>query len=427
MIIPDAPIKSIEDDRLGRASFASRLAEIIYNWDGNESVVIGLYGPWGSGKTSVMNMLIEEIYTTGQNGPENKYPTVVQFNPWNFSDQNQLIGMFFAQLMSSIDSEGSKNWRELRETISKYGMLLSPSSDIPLIGPYVKPVTAFMKALKPTENIYTFRKEIDDAFEKLEKRVIITLDDLDRLSQPELRLIFQLIKLNADFPNTIYIIAADRPIVEKSLDTEQGIAGRDYLKKIVQVGYDIPHIDPMYIGQILSREIEVLLADVSLDYWNEVRWGNLYFAGFRSFFETIRDIKRFINALGISLRIISSEVNIIDLIGIETLRVFLPEIHDSIASNKPLFTSISKARTNETEALKNQLEEIFDLAGSRKKAAKNICLQLFPNLEQVYRNTSFDKGWQTIWRNERRVCAEDVFDIYFLMGTPSGEISKGRA
>ena len=95
MFKPDQPISSHEEDILGRAPFAQSLADAILRYKEKDSIVIGLFGAWGSGKTSISNMALERIDSVSENKTDDEKPIVIRFNPWNFSDQNQLITQFF--------------------------------------------------------------------------------------------------------------------------------------------------------------------------------------------------------------------------------------------------------------------------------------------------------------------------------------------
>jgi len=100
LFLPDQPIKSDSQDALGRKRFAHSLSDTILAHKDPNSLVIGLYGDWGSGKTSLLNLILENI----ERPEASDKPVIVKFNPWNFSDQNQLISQFFHQLNSTLGS-----------------------------------------------------------------------------------------------------------------------------------------------------------------------------------------------------------------------------------------------------------------------------------------------------------------------------------
>src|SRR3990167_2452709 len=90
----DRPITSRKEDLLGRSDFTESLASAIKGWTGNDSLVIGLYGPWGSGKSSIKNMVLEVLNEAAKSSK----PDVMEFSPWQFSGQDQLLEAFFNEI-----------------------------------------------------------------------------------------------------------------------------------------------------------------------------------------------------------------------------------------------------------------------------------------------------------------------------------------
>ena len=104
MISPDLPIMKSSEDKLNRESFAKSLANVILQSAFPTSFTVGLYGAWGSGKTSLLNMVIEQIERSSTD------VVILRFNPWLCSDPKQLITQFFKQLASAIKM---KNLRQI--------------------------------------------------------------------------------------------------------------------------------------------------------------------------------------------------------------------------------------------------------------------------------------------------------------------------
>ena len=112
-LLPDDPISSSSQDRLGRLPFAKSLAANLNAYSNLESLVVGLYGPWGSGKSSLLNLVEEELKKVSPEGDHS--PIVIRFDPWNFNSVDQLIFMFFQSMRSALGSDSKdKNLKKIR-------------------------------------------------------------------------------------------------------------------------------------------------------------------------------------------------------------------------------------------------------------------------------------------------------------------------
>lgn len=93
----DSPIQSIEEDLLQRSGFVENLCRIFQTASPNESAVFALHGEWGSGKTSVKNLLLKELEKRGEASP-----IPIEFNPWAFSGQDQVLEAFFTEIAKAV-------------------------------------------------------------------------------------------------------------------------------------------------------------------------------------------------------------------------------------------------------------------------------------------------------------------------------------
>ena len=125
MISPDAPIKRIEDDKLGRAPFARALAKTLLANAAEESFVLGVHGRWGTGKSSVLNMCVEELRS--QSKDSGQCLEILHFDPWNVADQSQLVLQFFRRFtghLRKLDKKGVGKIKNLVETLDAYAATL---------------------------------------------------------------------------------------------------------------------------------------------------------------------------------------------------------------------------------------------------------------------------------------------------------------
>ena len=107
----DKAIESSEQDLLGRVTFAKQLGEAIYKYDGKDGLVLGVFGKWGTGKTSILNMVVNEINYLSDNDDDGSI--IVNFSPWNYSDKDNLIGIFFEDLRIKLKLHSSKGYRSV--------------------------------------------------------------------------------------------------------------------------------------------------------------------------------------------------------------------------------------------------------------------------------------------------------------------------
>jgi predicted KAP-like P-loop ATPase len=425
MILPDYPIAKTEQDKLRRAPLARKIADTINTFEDKDSFVIGIEGVWGAGKTSFINLILDDIDT-------DKVSYFV-FNPWNFSDETSLLRDFFVQLSQSVDSlVGKKFGKRMRRYAARIADI---DLGVSLYGFSINPLK-WLGFFAEDLSLDGLRKDLDKELSQVNKKIVVVIDDIDRLDQKETKLIFKLVKLTANFKNTIFVLSYDREQVEKRItDKGAGIVGGDYLRKIVQVSFTLPLPDQQDLRSILFSELDKTINHFYPDKpildgkHEEDRWSELLYHGFGDLFASVRDIKRYISSLRLDWSIVgTSDVNKIDFLGIEAIRVFAPLFYNAISANEEIFIKSFKMRSmfadknKAAEARRARLKTLLDEFTSPKEreAIEEICGHLFP---QVGSGGSCAEDTQ---EKELMICYSNRFRFYFQLGIPNGEVSEGH-
>ena len=444
---PDRPIESEAEDRLERSGFSQQLANRIAAWQGHESLVIGLYGDWGTGKSSVKNLVLEHLAKLGTEAPH-----LVEFNPWIISGEEKITQSFFHEVGSKLDQlqqdltakARAASWRRYAsalDTASKLAGafdLVSPALGIVAPGAGAWAAKRLKQAKELTEqaagslekqpaSLQETKRELREHFKSLGKALLVVIDDIDRLTTEEICLVFRLVKANADFPNTIYLLLFQRETAEKALDAISNGKGREFLEKIVQVGFDLPAPTRAALDQVLLKQLDQMLTPfVQEGEWENERWVNLWVGCLSHYFTNVREVYRFLNSFAFMLTAFAREqtleVNPIDLICIECLRVFEPAVYGEIRENKSLLTErLGDIARKEREAFAKRL---LELPCADQDCVKGILMALFPELESCWANHGYSSEFYRIWSSKRRVCSSEFFDRYFILQLPKGQVSE---
>ena len=430
MLSPDLPIAKLEEDGLNRGSFAESLAKTLVQYSFPSSLTIGLYGEWGSGKTSLLNMVFENVERIDDG------VVVLRFNPWLCSDPKQLVTQFFKQMATAIKLKkraADKAW----ELIDQYADMLGATSVIPVAGEIV---AAFTKVLtkkaeeetkERTNDLQESKNQIIKKLKDEKIKIIVSIDDIDRLSEEEIVAVFQLVKSLADFPNTIYVLAFDYDVVVRALGKVQHGDGKEYLEKIVQVPFEIPVPNIDDIHEALFSKLNGILGDIPEEDWDKETWAELFQQGIKNYIRSIRDVIRYTNVFSLKYELLKNETSAADLLGLTCLQVFEPTVYSKLPSYKDILCgekrSFSHERQKETEEkVECAINRIAPDDGSVTdlEVTKNILGTLFPGIKtNMGWSYGVGRGYSrrdSLIRNS--IAAPECFDRYFALTLENGAI-----
>lgn len=408
----DAPIKSSADDDLGRAPVAHDFAESIRQLDASEGLVVGVLGPWGHGKSSFINLMREQF------GKEPKL-TVIDFNPWMFSGSNQLVNFFFTEIGAELNVKSKSKFGQAADWLAKYASILKPVSQlIPVPGAGIagEAAAAALGGLAETtdadRSAKKVREKITEELAALTEPIVVVIDDIDRLTTLEIREIFKLVRLTASFPNVVYVLAFDRARVEQAL-AESGVSGRAYLEKIVQLSFDVPQAPEVLLRSQVFNELNRVLAPVADVELDEDRWADAYFEIIDPLLSNMRDVTRYAISSRSTVKSLGAEIDLVDLLAMEAVRVFRPDLMQRLAK---LRTELTKTRDyssrNDDEAQK-AVDVLLTDFPQDTPLIRALFSRVFPVALRYVENTSYGSDWLGTWRSSHRMAHADYLHLYF--------------
>ncbi|EAJ0349050.1 hypothetical protein YZ38_06945 [Campylobacter lari] len=424
----DKAITSKNEDLFSRRENATTLAKIIKSYQDEDSISIGIIGDWGGGKTSFINMVLEDFN-------DDKKFIIINFNPWNISTRKQLISDFFTKLSIEIGRKNtSKRYKKLSNGLKVLSYAFKPFKFIPGLDIASEISDNISNALQEIaemteKNLDTTKEEINNAIKKIDKKIIIVIDDLDRLADTDIQEIFQLVRSIADFKNTMYILAYDNEIVTKALDKIQKDKGERYIEKIVQVPIVLPKLNKADLTAIFMQKIEQFSFVYEKIDKNEFI-ENLNTNHFAGAFENIRDINRYLNVLKFEMSVIKQELYLYDFAVITLFKVFEPKFYEFIYNHFEIFTGTALAsyeidREEQKSIYTNMIDkQIKSLNKLNKKVIKKLLISIFPKIYDLHNRDFSDLKDRRKYKHKHRMASLEYFQDYFVLNFAENVIRK---
>lgn len=346
----DRAIDLETDDRLDRIPFIESLIRALVREEKDltgrvvarrsTSVVVGLTGKWGSGKSSILNLLAERLKKTD-------HVAVATLNPWLFKGRDELLAAFFGELRDALGRSPKENARELvaamdsyREAITVAGRFAALTADAAGAGGLG---TLGRKGLQQALRLIRKPKELSPQEERknLEKKlatakvaVVVLIDELDRVDDDEVRAVAQLVKAIGDIKGISYLVAYDPERVADALGRGSGHDrrqnGESYLEKIIQ--HPIP-IRPLFSHDV-TRFLNALLDHHDLALPSDLQEEeSKVIEHIRQSALTPRELKRLVGSYAILDRMLRKEISPADLMGYCWLLTKAPSLREAIAQN----------------------------------------------------------------------------------------------
>lgn len=391
---PLRPGEAINADKLERLDYCRSVVRALKQVSSDTSLVISIEGSWGSGKTSVLAM-IEDLLNT-----EQLAPVIVHFNPWLIGDRDALLRQFLAKIARSIKlTDKTKVALKAAKELQAY----AKAFDIIKLIPGAEPLASIVKAVvtgtgevtaaiaeQKEKDIEEQKLAVEQALRKYSRRIVVFIDDIDRLYPNEVFEIIRIIKSVGDLPNVGYVVAWDRSYVTKSLSTASVPNSTNYLEKIVQLRMPLPR---------LATNAKLALMDQALlAYPPEVRSGMFknsderlswhYHLSLKNILEQPRDFVRVFNSLSMIEPALRGEVVFADILALATIMIKAPATFELLCEKPQYFVGRMPSDKHipggdDTLVKQGDQERKFAIdASSNPRAVEKLIHLLFPKTAQ---------------------------------------------
>lgn len=394
-------------DLLKRAGFARHLLDVLKGVDADQGVVIGLEGPWGTGKTSVIDLMrrISE--------EEPDALQFIQFSPWMVSGTNDMVRALLTEILSHCTPKVDRKWwhffkgkpnadavEAFGEQLLNYvkvlgyvkyaapfGEMITPGGSLVMGGVAVAAeeaskaaegvpgILARLLTRKTVPSLTDVKGNVVRAASQLPHRIVVIIDDLDRLPPEEIGTIIQAVKAVADFPNVLYLLCYDRTTLASGIESALHVSdGKAYLEKIVQIPLPLPEIPG---SRFTSYAVDRLRAcvgafNIPSDEMPRVETALKLTASLMS---SPRDVERLRTRLTVVLPHAIGEVNTGDLIVLEGIAQTHPAVIAEIREEPSKYMSAGMydnvPTVSDRGLLGNKYSEFLESQEKKKEENKN--------------------------------------------------------
>jgi hypothetical protein len=292
-LIDDQPARK---DKLHFDRYLNVIDRRVLNREETTPFVVGIYGKWGIGKSTLMEMLEDKLKK------ESGKWEVVKFSPWEYRNEKSLLLPLLATLAKNRpDFAKLTKWiidsgPGLIKTLVSMG-IETASTGLPLL--------TFLKSIRDKkENVKSLSDKIEEAVKGVvgqNKRMVFLIDDLDRCHDPiQIIGLLEQIKLFLHLDRCLFFICADKDQIVKAIEEKFPNEGKNYLDKFVQLPFELPPNQSHHLIQMLGfKNDEEYSNDELLSYLmriSEVLDNNP------------RKLKKILNQTIISLDVVSEEM-----------------------------------------------------------------------------------------------------------------------
>lgn len=449
----DRALQAGDEDRLGFRQIAARIATSLVDHASNDGIVIGIDGAWGTGKSSLLFLIEDEL---GKLDVKQR-PTVINFRPWLVGQRDTLLASLFSTLLAQInkvaaqagDATGvsvekaraaAEALRKFTDGLARFGSFVEFAGDASGIVPVKWFGRGMKSAGKATEKkaetppLPELKENLVRSLKELGHRFVVTIDDVDRLEPSEVIEVLRLVRSVADFPNVIYLLCYDSDILAHSIKEAAKVkSGQSYLEKIVQLTIMVPTPEAFELRQWFTDDLHKIASPKDEDGLSRLRSVIDYEGG--RLLKTPRAVVRALD----SIRFFWSPLreaggDLADLVWLQLIKDGKPTLYRWIEKYSAEATVLALGTGAIGEGEKTQqLAALLEAAGDeffRDSMYRYYFAEHLPGVEaDISENGSFDlflregEHIRAAAIRDRRLASPDHYRLYFALAAPAHTVT----
>ena len=395
-------------DELRRQHFADAIAAQLVALEDDERIVIALEGPWGSGKTWLLERVAEKL----------DRQVVVRFNPWLVGHADDLVERFLDELVTAlvVGDQLQKVGRALlkyKSVIVKAGAVLDPTGVVTRAGDA-------LDAFVGRQTVFDAKASVASELVAAKRPVVVFIDDIDRLQPDEIREVMRLVRVVGDLPAVRYVLAYEPGRVALAVGDGDVGRGRDYLQKMVELAVPMPAPDHDDLGDMCAR---MLLALPGMAELEDAQRNRLLNRCVFPFISTPREVERIVAQARFDSTVYGADVAVVDVVALAALRITVPGAWSCMGYTAEALVEGPEDPASGPSAYARRFDafvEAFPTPG----AAQDFVREVFPAAVGFFESRAIRPGQREEWWRERRVADIGALGAYLTSNVPRTEISK---
>ncbi|MBO9585302.1 MAG: hypothetical protein J7574_14155 [Flavobacterium sp.] len=353
-LISDDPISAIGEDQVNFSPIVEKLTAILLHDKHPKSISIGLIGPWGNGKSSVIQLVKKNIEASDE-FKKNQIISI-HFLPYLNHKETDIINEFFTLLSNQLAPYNGLLSNKILDYSEKLTDLYQNKNLKSFLDNHI---TNFSQS-----SACELYENINAMLGKTDKKIIVFIDDLDRLNQREILQTLKLIRNTANFSNTFFVLAMDKQYVVKRLTAKGNILDTKFVDKFFQLEIYLPEIESSLLKQFfiseMLRPFSPAPADLELRLNSALMEPNLLF---EDYIKNFRDVKRVVNQIKYDISLFKEDfsyLNLKDFINFTFFKLKFPDMVKQLHESRGDFLTVDEVKG--TYKLKEVPKERKDVA-----------------------------------------------------------------